>query len=61
LDLALEGTDSFGFVVRQALEESPRHHDGCWMYIRVFDAATCQQDVKDIQQLILIKKKPPRI
>jgi hypothetical protein len=30
------------------------------MYIRVSDPLTGQQDVKDIEQLILIKKKPPR-
>jgi hypothetical protein len=30
------------------------------MYIRVADPLTCQQDAQDIQQLILIKKKPPR-
>lgn len=61
LESALERMDSFGLVVRKALEESPRYHDGCWMYIRVYDAASCNQDVEDIQQLILIKKKPPKI
>jgi hypothetical protein len=39
---------------------TPRYHDGCWMYIRVADPLTCRQDVRDIEQLILIKKKPPR-
>ncbi len=60
LDQALERIAAFGPTVRQALVESPRYHDGCWMYIRVFDPLTCQQDVQDIEQLILIKKKPPR-
>ena len=60
LEQALERLESFGPTVRQALEQSPRYHDGCWMYIRVTDPQTCQQDVQDMQQLILIKKKPPR-
>ena len=57
---ALKKSDTFGATVRQALVETPRYHDGCWMYIRVIDPPTCQQDVRDIEQLILIKKKPPR-
>ncbi len=60
LEQALERIDTFGLTVRQTLVETPRYHDGCWMYIRVSDPLTCQQDVQDIQQLILIKKKPPR-
>jgi hypothetical protein len=58
---ALERLEDFGPSVQQALNESPRYHDGCWMYIRVADPQTCQQDVLDIAQLIMIKKKPPRI
>lgn len=61
LDQALERIETFGLIVRQALNESSRFHDGCWMYIRVSDALTCLQDVEDIKQLILIKKEPPRI
>lgn len=57
---ALDRIETFGPLVRQALLETPRYHDGCWMYLRVSDPATCQRDVLDIQQLILIKKKPPR-
>ena len=60
LDQAMERIETFGPIVRQALLETPRYHDGCWMYIRVSDSLTCQQDVKDIEQLILIKRKPPR-
>ena len=60
LELALKRIDSFGPKVRKALLETPRFHDGCWMYIRIPDPQTCQQDVEDIKQLILIKKKPPR-
>jgi hypothetical protein len=60
LEQALERMEAFGPTVRQALAETPRYHDGCWMYIRVSDPLTCLQDVKDIEQLVLIKKKPPR-
>jgi hypothetical protein len=60
LEQALARIDTFGSLVRKALTETPRLHDGCWMYIRIADSLTCQQDVQDIQQLILIKKKPPR-
>lgn len=60
LEEALQRTDTFGPTVRRALVETPRFHDGCWMYIRVSDPLTCQQDAQDIQQLVLIKKKPPR-
>jgi hypothetical protein len=60
LEQALERLETFGPTVQQALVDSPRYHDGCWMYMRISDPLTCQQDVQDIEQLILIKKKPPR-
>ena len=60
LEQALERLETFGPTVRQALVETPRFHDGCWMYIRVADPLTCQRDVQDIEQLVLIKKKPPK-
>lgn len=60
MEQALERVDTFGSTVRKALLETPRFHDGCWMYIRVSEPSTCQQDVRDIQDLILIKRKPPR-
>ena len=60
LEQALGRIDTFGSLIRKALVDTPRFHDGCWMYIRVSNPSTCQQDVQDIQQLILIKKKPPR-
>ena len=60
LEQALERLEAFGPTVQKALVESPRYHDGCWMYIRVADPLTSRQDVQDIEQLILIKKKPPR-
>ena len=60
LEQAMQRLETFGPTVQRALMESPRFHDGCWMYIRVADPLTCQQDVQDIEQLILIKKKPPK-
>lgn len=60
LDQALQRLNNFGAVVQKALLETPRYHDGCWMYIRVADPYTCQQDAQDIAQLILIKRKPHR-
>jgi hypothetical protein len=60
LEQAMERIETFGPTVRQALVETPRYHDGCWMYIRVSAQLTCRQDVRDIEELILIKKKPPR-
>jgi hypothetical protein len=60
LDQAVERLDSFGSTVRKALVDTPRFHDGCWMYLRIADPQTCLQDVQDIEELILIKKKPPR-
>ena len=60
LGQAMDRIEIFGPIVRQALEESPRYHDGCWMYIRVSDSRTCHQDVQEIEELILIKRKPVR-
>lgn len=60
LGQVLDRMEIFGPVVRQALEETPRYHDGCWMYIRVSDPRTCHQDVQDIEELMLIKRKPLR-
>lgn len=60
LDAALERLDTFGPTVQRALTDSPRFHDGCWMYIRVTDPQTCLRDALDIEQLVLLKKNPPR-
>jgi hypothetical protein len=60
LEKAMAQLNNFSTNVRQALVDTPRYHDGCWMYIRMKDPATVQQEVKDIEQLILLKKKPPR-
>ncbi len=58
LDQAMDSVEILGSTVPRALAESPRFHDGCWMYIRVSDALTCHQDVQDIEALIAIKRKP---
>jgi hypothetical protein len=60
LEQALERLESFGSTVRRALTDTPRFHDGCWMYMRVSNPRTCRREVKDIEQLVLIKKKPPK-
>jgi hypothetical protein len=60
LDLALGRLESFDATVRHALLETPRNYDGCWLYIQVTDPQTSHQDVRDIEQLVLIKRKPPR-
>ncbi len=58
LDQAMKRFETFSPTVRQALAETPRYHDGCWMYIRVSDLSDCHQDVLDIEQLIMLKRKP---
>lgn len=58
LDQAMAKLETFGTLVRQALTETVRYHDGCWMYIRVTNNSTRHQDVQDIEQLIMIKRKP---
>lgn len=58
LGQAMEQIETFGSIVQQALTETPRFHDGCWMYIRLSDSRTCQKDVQDIEELILLKRKP---
>ncbi len=60
LQSALQRLDSFTPLVQKALTETPRYHDGCWMYLRLADPATCLQEEQDIEQLILIKKNPPK-
>jgi hypothetical protein len=60
LEQAMARIETFGQLISNYLLNSPRYHDGCWMYMRVSDPATAQQDVADIEQLVLLKKKPPR-
>jgi len=38
----------------QRLRDTPQFHDGKWLYIPVQEA----QDLADVQQLILLKKRP---
>ena len=57
LEQALAGIESFGQLVSGHLLNTPRYHDGCWMYMRISDPQTAQQDVRDIEQLILTKRK----
>ncbi len=58
LQQAMDRLEIFGSIIRQALTDTPRYHDGCWMYIRASDPLTCHRDVQDIEELILIKRQP---
>lgn len=60
LEKAIEKITTYGTLVQKALVETPKYHDGCWMYLRVTDPLTSHQDVLDIFELILIKRKPPK-
>jgi len=57
---AMEQKETYGLLVQKALVDTPRFHDGCWMYFRVSDPITAHQDILDIFELILIKRKPPK-
>ena len=45
---------ALGAKVSQFVRETPQFHDGKWLWIPVQDA----QDLEDVQQLILLKKRP---
>ncbi|MEW5871210.1 MAG: DUF3788 domain-containing protein [Chloroflexota bacterium] len=45
-----------GENVGRLLRETPQLHDGRWLFIPVRTA----QDAADVQQLLLVKKRPPR-
>jgi len=45
-----------GENVRNVLETTPQLHDGCWLFIPV----RTSQDAGDVQQLLLVKKRPSR-
>lgn len=45
-----------GKNVRQVMEKAPQLHDGRWLYIRV----RSRRDARDIEQILRIKKPPPR-
>ena len=60
METAMERIATYGTLVQKALVETPRYHDGCWMYIRLSDPNTAHQIVLDIFELILIKRKPSK-
>ncbi len=60
LEKAMVQIVTYGSLVQKALVDTPRYHDGCWMYMRVSDSNTAHQDILDIFELILIKRKPPK-
>ena len=43
-----------GKNVRTVFEETPQLHDGRWLFIKV----RTEKDVKDIQELLQVKKRP---
>jgi hypothetical protein len=45
-----------GKNVRTVLEEAPQLHDGRWLFIKV----KTEKDVKDIQELLRVKKRPQK-
>lgn len=45
-----------GKNVRTVLEETPQLHDGRWLFIK----AATEEDVQDIEQLLIVKKRPKR-
>jgi hypothetical protein len=53
---ALAQAQIFGANVRERLETAQVFHDGRWLFIRVQN----ERDVQDIQQMLLIKKRPSR-
>lgn len=60
MEKAIARLESFGSLIQKSLTETPRFHDGCWMYIRVSDPESSHEDVLDIFELVLIKRKPPK-
>lgn len=52
--------ETFGENVRRTFEDADQFHDGRWLWIMVDNAQTCDQDVRDIERLLLIKVRPTR-
>lgn len=48
---------ALGKHVTQVLHDTPQLHDGRWLFIKV----KSKRDVKDIKQLILVKKQPIKL
>ncbi|MBL8162679.1 MAG: DUF3788 domain-containing protein [Anaerolineae bacterium] len=46
----------FGNTVQTVFEETPQLHDGRWLFIKV----TTEEDIQDIEQLLIVKKRPKR-
>jgi hypothetical protein len=44
---------NLGEHVSKLLRETPRLHDGCWLFIPV----TSEEDARDVQQLLLVKRR----
>ena len=54
-DQAKQALDlKFGNNVGTVLKNTPQLHDGRWLFIQV----KTEKDIKDIQQLLLVKRKP---
>jgi hypothetical protein len=47
-------TLTLGENVGRVLKETPSLHDGRWLFIKI----ECETDVKDVEQLLLVKKRP---
>ena len=47
-------TLSLGENVRRAIHETPSLHDGRWLFFKI----TTESDVADLEQLLLLKKRP---
>jgi hypothetical protein len=45
-----------GANARRVIEDAPQLHDGRWLFIKV----RSERDVKDVEQLLQTKKRPPR-
>ena len=45
-----------GKQVGRSLRETPQLHDGRWLFLKV----TTKRDVKDIEQLVQVKRKPSK-
>ena len=47
-------TLSLGANVSRVVHETPSLHDGRWLFIKI----TTETDVTDVEQLLLLKKRP---
>ena len=45
---------SLGETVKITVRETPQFHDGKWLFIPI----TTETDVQDVEQLLLVKKRP---